>query len=141
MNRLVGERFLCILNPGSNRLTAGRTRSMQGFQRSGCPQADGRAVQSTGAEDAARKEESMEPSLTMEDAAQQVIKTLFRMCRDTRLHQQNVSDLTRQIPMDFASVKKVLSVLEREGYVETLTFGQKVAFTDAGVVIAQRLIR
>jgi Mn-dependent DtxR family transcriptional regulator len=43
--------------------------------------------------------------------------------------------------MDFASVKKVLSVLEREGYVETLTFGQKVAFTDAGLVIAQRLIR
>ncbi len=83
----------------------------------------------------------MEPSLTMDDAAQQVIKTLFRMCRDTRLHQQNVSDLARQIPMDFPSVKKVLAALEREGYVETLTFGQKVAFTDAGLVIAQRLIR
>ncbi len=84
---------------------------------------------------------AMDPMQTLEEAAQQVIKTLFRMCRDTRLHQQNVSDLARQIPMDFATAKRVIAMLEREGYLETLTFGQKVAFTDAGIVIAQRLIR
>jgi Mn-dependent DtxR family transcriptional regulator len=83
----------------------------------------------------------MDPMQTLEEGAQQVLKTLFRMCRDTRLHQQNVSDLARQIPMDFASAKRIIAMLEREGYLETLTFGQKVAFTDAGLVIAQRLIR
>ena len=83
----------------------------------------------------------MEPSLTLEEAAQQVIKTLFRRCRDTRLHQQDVSDLARHASLDFATAKRVIALLEREGYVETLTFGQKVAFTDAGLVIAQRLIR
>lgn len=81
------------------------------------------------------------PLSAMDDASQQVIKTLFRMCRETRLHQQNVSDLARQIPLDFAATKQVIAGLEREGYLETLTFGQKVAFTEAGLVIAQRLIR
>jgi len=83
----------------------------------------------------------MDPSITLEDAAQQVIKTLFRRCRDTRSHQQDVSDLARHVPMDFATAKRVITTLERQGYVETLTFGQKVTFTDAGLVIAQRLIR
>lgn len=83
----------------------------------------------------------MDPTLTLEDSAKQVIKTLFRRCRDTRLHQQDVSDLARHVPMDFAMAKRVISGLERQGYVETLTFGQKVAFTEAGLVIAQRLIR
>ena len=77
----------------------------------------------------------------LDDASQHVIKTLFRMCRDTQLHQQNVSDLARQIPLEFAATKQVIAGLERQGYLETLTFGQKVAFTDAGLVIAQRLLR
>lgn len=83
----------------------------------------------------------MDPTDRMEEDAQKLIKTLFRMCRDTRLHQQNVSDLARQIPLEFTATKRVLSGLERLGYVETLTFGQKVAFTDEGLIIAQRLIR
>ena len=83
----------------------------------------------------------MDPTDRLEEDAQRLIKTLFRMCRDTRLHQQNVSDLARQIPLDFAVTKRVISGLERSGFVETLTFGQKVAFTEAGLVIAQRLIR
>lgn len=83
----------------------------------------------------------MDPSQTFEADSQQVIKTLFRMCRETRRHQQDVSDLARQIPMDYAKAKAAISRLEREGYLVTLTFGQKVTFTDAGVVIAQRLIR
>lgn len=83
----------------------------------------------------------MEPKLGLEEDAQKLITTLFRMCRDTRLHQQNVSELARQIPLDFAATKRLVTGLERQGYVETLTFGQKVAFTDAGIVIAQRLIR
>lgn len=83
----------------------------------------------------------MEPSLSLEEAAQAVIKTLFRMCRDTRLHQQDVADLARRIPLDYAATKAIVSGLEQRGYLETLTFGQKVAFTDAGIVIAQRLVR
>ena len=81
------------------------------------------------------------PHSSMDEASQQIIKTLFRMCRDTRQHQQNVSEVARQIPLDFAATKKAIAGLERQGYLETLTFGQKVAFTEAGLVIAQRLIR
>jgi hypothetical protein len=82
----------------------------------------------------------MEPKLGMEEDAQNVLKTLFRMCRDTRMHQQNVSELARQIPLDFAVTKRIVADLERKDYVMTLSFGQKVTFTDAGLVVTQRLI-
>ncbi len=83
----------------------------------------------------------MEPTQRMEVDAQNLLKTLFRMCRDTRLHQQSVSELARQIPLDFAATKRILAGPEQQGYVVTLSFGQKVTFTDAGLVITQRLIR
>lgn len=42
--------------------------------------------------------------------------------------------------MEYPAAKQAISFLVQRGYLETLTFGQKVAFTDAGIVIAQRLI-
>jgi predicted transcriptional regulator len=82
----------------------------------------------------------MDQALMRDQACQALIKTLFRMCRDTRKHQQDVSDLARQIPMDYPAAKQIIALLVKQGYLETLTFGQKVALTDAGIVIAQRLI-
>lgn len=83
----------------------------------------------------------MDPTLTLEESAQALLKALFRRCRDTRSHHQDLSDLARHVPMDYATARQVVSALEQKGYVETTTFGQKVGFTEAGLVMAQRLIR
>ncbi len=82
----------------------------------------------------------MEPSISAEEAAKALIKMIFRMCRDLRTYQLDISQVARELSFDYAGTKKLVSLLEREGYVETLTFGQKVALTDAGLVLAQRLI-
>lgn len=82
----------------------------------------------------------MEQRGTLEQAAPAVITTLFRMCRDSRSDQQDVADVARQLQVEYAAAKKVIAWLELQGYVETLTFGQKVMLTDAGIVLAQRLI-
>lgn len=86
------------------------------------------------------EEDEMVQSLSQDEASQALIKTLFRMCRDTRMHQQDISELARRIPMEYPAAKQVIASLVKQGYLETLTFGQKVAFTDAGIVVAQRLI-
>jgi len=82
----------------------------------------------------------MATPLSVEEAAKALIKTIFRMCGETRKYQQDVSDVARQLQLDYAAVKKLISWLEQQGFVETFTFGQKVGLTDAGIVLAQRLI-
>lgn len=82
----------------------------------------------------------MEPSPSVEQVAKDLIKTLFRMCRESRQYQQDIADLAREIPLEYAATKRIIAGLEQQGYVETLTFGQRVALTDAGIVVAQRLI-
>lgn len=81
----------------------------------------------------------MEP-LSVEEAAKALIKTIFRMCREFRTYQLDLNAVARELGFEYADTKKLVSLLEREGYVETVTFGQKVTLTDAGIVLAQRLI-
>lgn len=82
----------------------------------------------------------MAAPLSVEEAAKALIKTLFRMCADTRKYQQDVSDVARELQLEYASARRLVSWLEQQGFVETFTFGQKVGLTDAGLVLAQRLI-
>lgn len=83
----------------------------------------------------------MEPAVRLEEAAKATIKVLFRLSRENHLQGQDISEVARTIPLDFTVTKRVITTLERVGYVETQTMGQKVALTDAGLVIAQRLLR
>lgn len=82
----------------------------------------------------------MEPSVSLDQAAKALIRALFDMCRESRSYQQDVADVARRVQLEYRDAKKVFALLEQAGYVESLTFGQKVALTDAGLVIAQRLI-
>ncbi|HEY9857754.1 MAG TPA: hypothetical protein V6D05_18555 [Stenomitos sp.] len=82
----------------------------------------------------------MATPLSVEEAAKALIKTIFRMCGESRKYQQDVSEVARRVQLDYTAVKKLISWLEQQGFVETFTFGQKVGLTDAGLVLAQRLI-
>lgn len=82
----------------------------------------------------------MDTPLSVEEAAKLLIRTIFRMCRDRRTYQLDIADVGRSMGLEYAATKELVTWLERQGYVETLTFGQKVGLTDAGIVVAQRLI-